>query len=231
MTETRAVEPWSRLNHSTRWREDTWQAIEKAVKDGQALDVTAFITEAVEARLGYVRCRRGSCMTDAPPVPVTFGDLSGKTFSEWLTGTVRDVARQHGAHKPVRIGAQPPVRSGEGNDAATKDGPSAARTEPSAPVPAPRRETGRKAEEEPPAAAADLDRDRLIAELRARIEEMEAERRNPGTAVFMEPGSAPVVGYESPEVPPPGRKRGRAGKECPHRLAPGAWCKTCEQPK
>jgi hypothetical protein len=54
----------------------------------------------------------------------------------------------------------------------------------------------------------------------------------PATAVFQEPGQGMIVTEPVPEVPDHGSKpRGRGGKRCPHRLQPGAWCKTCQQPK
>ena len=73
----------------------------EAAKDGS--DVTTFLTEAAEARLGYARCYR--CALDAGPVPVEFGDLSGRPLDEWIADAVRAAAGQHPHHQPVRVGA------------------------------------------------------------------------------------------------------------------------------
>jgi hypothetical protein len=97
-------DPWDRHNHSVRFREDVWQDTERTAGAG---DVVPFINEAVEARLGYIHCRRGSCMLDGPPVPLEFGDLTGKSFDEWLTEAVELAESQHPRHEPVRIGAEP----------------------------------------------------------------------------------------------------------------------------
>lgn len=48
----------------------------------------------------------------------------------------------------------------------------------------------------------------------------------PGAAVFQPAGEGKTV----TEVPP-GKPRGSRRSQCPHRLPPGAWCKTCQQPK
>jgi len=118
MTETRAAartycnqhhqplsdcEDWDRHNHSMRFREDDWRSAQEA-----GPDTTTFLTQAANAALGYVRCRRGACMTDAPPVPVVFGDLTGKTLGEWIAQAVKQAESQHPRHEPVMIGAASP---------------------------------------------------------------------------------------------------------------------------
>ena len=97
-------DPWWRHTRSMRWRDDTYGDAEIAA-DAASSDVTSWITQAVEARLGFVRCYR--CRDDAPPVPLEAGDLTGMTFGEALTAAVREAERQHPAHEPVWLGAQP----------------------------------------------------------------------------------------------------------------------------
>ncbi len=97
---------WDRHNHSMRFREDDWQAAASA-GDALRLDTTTeFYEQAANAALGYIRCQRGACRMDGPPVPVTFGDLTGKTLGEWITEAVRQAESQHPRHEPVTIGAQ-----------------------------------------------------------------------------------------------------------------------------
>ena len=90
--------------HSIRFRNDLWEDAEQAVK-AERTDMSTWVRQAMEARLGYLRCRR--CREDAPPVPVTFGDLTGKTLGEWIAEAAKQVRSQHPRHEPVVIGAQP----------------------------------------------------------------------------------------------------------------------------
>lgn len=90
-----------------RLRLDVRRDIERAVGDGESRDVTSFITEAAQVRLGYLRCDRGRCLEHEPPVPVEFGDLTGRPLSEWIAEAVREVDRQHPRHEPVFVGARP----------------------------------------------------------------------------------------------------------------------------
>ena len=97
-------EPWDRHGHTMRFREDLWaQAEDTAAADGS--DVTSLLTQCLEAQLGHLRCYR--CKPGNPPVPVTFGDLTGKPLREWLTGAAETVIRQHPRHEPILIGAEP----------------------------------------------------------------------------------------------------------------------------
>jgi hypothetical protein len=72
---------------------------------GAGTDVSTWIRQAMQARLGYLRCE--TCREDAPPVPLEFGDLTGKPLDEWIAETVEQVRRQHPRHEPVRVGAVP----------------------------------------------------------------------------------------------------------------------------
>lgn len=95
--------PWSRHNHSNRFREDDWQATEDDAEAAKLLTST-LIAHGMEVMQGYLRCYRGRCGSDAPPVPVMFGDLTGKTFSEWVIEAAKLAVSQHPNHKPVWIG-------------------------------------------------------------------------------------------------------------------------------
>jgi hypothetical protein len=66
-------------------------------------DASTWIREAMQARLNYLRC--GKCRDTAPPVPLEFGDLTGKPLDEWIAETVERVRRQHPRHEPVTVGA------------------------------------------------------------------------------------------------------------------------------
>ena len=90
-----------------RFREDDWQAAGNAAEALRLDTATEFYEQAANAALGYVRCQRGACRTDAPPVPVVFGNLEGKTLGEWITEAVRLAESQHPRHEPVTIGAEP----------------------------------------------------------------------------------------------------------------------------
>ena len=99
--------PYVKHPNPMRVRLDIRRDAEHAVEDGQSRDVTSFITEAMEVRLGYLRCDRGRCLEHGEPVPVEFGDLTGRPMSDWIADAVRTVDRQHPDHVPVMIGAAP----------------------------------------------------------------------------------------------------------------------------
>jgi hypothetical protein len=73
--------------------------------EGNRTDVSTWIRQAMQARLNYLRC--DTCREDAPPVPLEFGDLTGKPMDEWIREAVKQVKRQHPRHEPVLIGAEP----------------------------------------------------------------------------------------------------------------------------
>jgi len=101
-------EPWDRHGHTMRFREDDWMAAEHAAKTART-DVTALVTQMMEAMLGYARCWR--CHPGAPPVPVGFGDLAGRPLREAVADAAEQVISQHPDHHPVTIGRAgvPPV--------------------------------------------------------------------------------------------------------------------------
>jgi len=101
-----------RSPHSVRLAGDTKARMKQAVSDGQAQDVQQWGERVIEAALGWVRCRRGSCLSRTPPIPVEFGDLTGMTFGEAAGLAVEAAESQHPRHEPVTIGAQPPARPG-----------------------------------------------------------------------------------------------------------------------
>jgi hypothetical protein len=70
-------------------------------------DVSTWIRQAMQARLGYLRC--DTCREDAPPVPLEFGDLTGKPMDEWIREAVAKVKRQHPRHEPLTVGAEAPA--------------------------------------------------------------------------------------------------------------------------
>ena len=100
--------PWSRHNHSNRFREDDWQATEDIAEAADLL-TTTLIAHSMEVMRGYLRCHRGDCGADGPPVPVMFGDLTGKTPGEWIAEAANLAVSQHPNHEPVWIGVPPPA--------------------------------------------------------------------------------------------------------------------------
>jgi hypothetical protein len=76
-----------------------------AAADG--IDASTWIREAMQARLNYLRC--GKCRETDPPVPLEFGDLTGRPMDEWIAEAVERVRRQHPRHEPVTVGAEAPA--------------------------------------------------------------------------------------------------------------------------
>ncbi len=101
-----------RTPHTTRLGEDTQASMKQAVEDGQAGNVNEWSERVIEAALGYARCHRGSCPSSTPPIPVTFGDLTGMTFGEAAGLAVEAAEDQHPRHEgqSVFIGAEPAPR-------------------------------------------------------------------------------------------------------------------------
>jgi hypothetical protein len=95
--------PESSHVHTFRLRKDLVDAAEKAV-DAERTDVSAWVRQAMETQLGHLRCYR--CSDTAPPVPLKFGDLTGRPLDEWIAEAVERVRRQHPRHEPVTVGAE-----------------------------------------------------------------------------------------------------------------------------
>lgn len=98
--------PESSHGHTIRFRDDLWQDTEKEAGGEGA--VAAWVRQAMEVRLGYLRCDRGRCATDSPPVPVVWGDLTGMTLDEAIAHAAEQVRDAHPRHAPVTIGAVKP---------------------------------------------------------------------------------------------------------------------------
>jgi hypothetical protein len=106
-----AYSPSPRNPHPVRLAEDTWGNVGEAARAGQAVTANTWAEQVIEAALGYVRCHRGSCPGRMPPIPVTFGDLTGMTFGEAAALAAEAAESQHPRHEPVRIGAEPGTAS------------------------------------------------------------------------------------------------------------------------
>jgi len=101
--------PWDRHNRSIRFRKDDLGTAEQAARVAGLDSASEYVVRGMEAMQGFLRCGRGRCATDGPPVPVTWGDLTGKTLGEWIAEAVGVVEDQHPRHEPVMIGAEPPA--------------------------------------------------------------------------------------------------------------------------
>ena len=105
----RTPRPEDKEGRSFRFRRDTWGDVEAAVRDrnSTARDHTEWVKEAIEARLGYVRCDRARC---GQAVPVEWGDLTGHSLDWAITEAIAAVRGQKCRdHKPVTVGAQAPA--------------------------------------------------------------------------------------------------------------------------
>jgi hypothetical protein len=92
--------------HPVRLRNDLWEGAEDAAL-AVRMTASAWIRQAMQARLGELRCER--CPDDAPPVPVEFAHLTGKSLDAWLAEAGVRVKRQHPRHEPVLVGAEAPA--------------------------------------------------------------------------------------------------------------------------
>jgi hypothetical protein len=217
-----------RSNHSVRAWDSSWADLAAAAAEVQAAPST-ILGDAADALAGYIRCSR--C---GEPVPLAWGDLTGSSLITALADAVTQVSRQKcRAHLAVTAGCQrppqAPAASGGDDGAAEGEKPAQARTGPQGAV--------------LEAAVARLV-DRKVAEvLEALHVPVPAAGAPlppvaPGTAVFKPAtAGAPVLPvHEVPEPPGHGgvplrQPGGAARRRCPHRLQPGAWCKTCQRPK
>ena len=79
----------------------TRQDLDRLAK-AERFTVSTLIGDAADLLAGYIRCAR--CW--GTPVPVTFGDLSGRPLREWMAEAEKAVRYQKcKAHEPVVIGA------------------------------------------------------------------------------------------------------------------------------
>ena len=90
--------PWDRHGHSN------WQASWDGAK-ATGMTATDRIAYGMQAQDDRLRCSRGGCVMDGPPVPVIWGDLTGKTLGQWIAEAVKTIEDQHPRHEPVLIGA------------------------------------------------------------------------------------------------------------------------------
>ena len=94
MTET--AERAGTTPRTVRFLPDTWEIMESR----RGMVPSVHIRDMTEAGLGFIRC-----WTCFEPVPVEFGDLTGKPLAEWIAETGKAVKAQHRAgHHPVIIG-------------------------------------------------------------------------------------------------------------------------------
>src|ERR1017187_1524058 len=103
--------PSSGHPRSVRFRDDDWAAAEDAAQARNTdtgprnTDTGPLIISAAQAVLGDVRC--SGCWPEDPPVPLQWGDLTGRPLAEWIAEAEKQAARQHPDHEPVWLGAEP----------------------------------------------------------------------------------------------------------------------------
>jgi hypothetical protein len=94
MTET--AERVSTTPRTVRFLPGTWEIMESR----RGMTPSVHIRDMTEAGLGFIRC-----WTCFEPVPVEFGDLTGKPLAEWIAETGKEIKTQHqDGHHPVTIG-------------------------------------------------------------------------------------------------------------------------------
>jgi hypothetical protein len=111
------TDPGSRTPKSARIWDGTWKDLARLGRE-EGFAPSTLVGDAADLLAGYHRCAR----CGGTPVPVTFGDLSGRPLREWVAEAEKAVRYQKCKdHRPVLVGAGTPP---------------AARTEPPAPAPA-----------------------------------------------------------------------------------------------
>ena len=86
---------------SVRMHPGTWDLMESR----RGMTASVHIRDMTEAGLGFARCYRCS-----EPVPVGFGDLTGKPLAEWVAEAGKTVTRQHKTgHHPIVVGREAPA--------------------------------------------------------------------------------------------------------------------------
>jgi hypothetical protein len=99
MTET--AERAGRSVRTVRMHDGTWDLMQSR----RGMTASTLINDMTEAGLGFARCYR--CFE---PVPVEFGDLTGKPLAAWVAEAGKTVTAQHRAgHHPVTIGNGTPA--------------------------------------------------------------------------------------------------------------------------
>jgi hypothetical protein len=98
---TQETEPGGRHTKSARMWDGTWEDLTGLGKTEHFAPST-LIGDTADLLAGYFRCPR----CHGTPVPVTFGDLSGRPLREWAAEAEKAVRYQKcRAHEPVMIGA------------------------------------------------------------------------------------------------------------------------------
>ena len=98
-------DPGRRHTKSARMWDGTWDDLTRLGKD-EGFAPSTLVGDTADLLAGYIRC--GRCW--GTPVPVTFGDLTGRPLREWAAEAERAVRYQRcKAHEPVTIGAEAPA--------------------------------------------------------------------------------------------------------------------------
>lgn len=98
MTET--AERAASTPRTVRFHPGTWEIMESR----RGMTASVHIRDMTEAGLGFIRC-----WTCFEPVPVEFGDLTGKPLAEWIAEAGKAIKAQHRhGHHPVTIGNAAP---------------------------------------------------------------------------------------------------------------------------
>ena len=101
---TREPDPGGRHTKSARMWDGTWEDL-TSLGRAEHFAPSTLIGDTADLLAGYFRCPR----CHGTPVPVSFGDLSGRPLREWAAEAEKAVRYQKcKAHEPVTIGAAPP---------------------------------------------------------------------------------------------------------------------------
>ncbi len=97
------TDPGRRNTKSARMWDGTWDDLTRLGED-EGFHPSTLVGDTADLLAGYIRC--GRCW--GTPVPVRFGDLTGRPLREWAAEAELAVRRQRcKAHEPVTIGAEP----------------------------------------------------------------------------------------------------------------------------
>ena len=96
-----ATDPGGRHTKSARMWDGTWEDLTGLGRE-EGFAPSTLIGDTADLLAGYIRCAR----CQGTPVPVSFGDLSGRPLREWAAEAEKAVRYQKcKAHEPVTIGA------------------------------------------------------------------------------------------------------------------------------